>query len=201
MIRAFRLQRAALLLFLFGAACAPTFVAPPTKVEEPKLAKLAQSEWATSPETSVNQEELNAFAIGVLNAIQPLSIAENREYCGYIYATEDGFGRTVPSRGGNDYCEMLTEHPAIVASWHTHAAFSREYDNEIPSESDMESDFAGNIDGYISTPAGRVWLVDHETRRAIQLCGPDCIASDPRSDPLYEGEIPQILTLAMLRAR
>ena len=62
----------------------------------------------------------------------------------------------------------------VVATFHTHGSYSPEFENELPSLSDVLGDFSQRIDGYVATPAGRVWLNDFENLRG---CGPK--ASSP----------------------
>ena len=193
-----KLKHAAVLVaFAAALACAP--------VQEPVLIKDQAEQLSSLPEPiSIDGTEgdANAYAKALLNEIQPRSSSESREYCGYLTQRSNGdFGRTGPIRGGEDYCD-LPEPPAdVIASWHTHGSYSEVYDNEVPSTADMESDLQARMDGYISTPAGRVWLIDYETRTARQLCGPACVYSDPRNDPQAEGPIPLRFTLSSLRAR
>lgn len=125
----------------------------------------------------------SALARQVLSAIQPRSIAENREYCGYIGL--DDAGRLVASAAtpGNE-ASCLADDPTniaiITASWHTHAAYSPDYDSEIPSGDDIEGDEAEGIDGYVATPGGRFWYIDTTDDVLSQLCGIGCLPSDPR---------------------
>lgn len=147
-------------------------------------------------------DDVDAFATEVLDALQPASIAESIEYCGYIYTLDDGTLAATPARrGGEDFCDLPEASDDVIASFHTHGGYSDLYDNEVPSVDDALGDFESQIDGYVGTPAGRVWLIDYETRLISQVCGSTCITSDPNDDPSDAGFIPQTFTLEELRAR
>lgn len=154
------------------------------------------------PPIIAQTDDINAFATGVLNGLQPRSIAESREYCGYIFETADGgLAATAPNPGAEDYCDLPEPDANVLASYHTHGGFSEEYDNEVPSVDDVQGDFDAMIDGYISTPGGRVWLVDYDRQVARQLCNEMCVTSDPNNDPNDAGFVPQTFTLDELKAR
>lgn len=154
------------------------------------------------PPIVAQTEDIDAFAKSVLDGLQPVSIAESREYCGYIYETEDGgLAATAPQPGAEDFCDLPEPDDSVLASYHTHGSFSDQYDNEVPSVDDVTGDFEAQIDGYIGTPAGRVWLVDYDAQIARQLCNAMCVTSDPLNDPAENGFIPQTFTLEELEAR
>ena len=145
-----------------------------------------------------------AFMKAQLNAIQARSIAENREYCGYLGVDQRGeFSISRPVRGHAASCgpAQPPEGFRVIASWHTHAAYSPRYDNEVPSVQDVEGDFSEGINGYLATPGGRIWFVNYNARRAELVCGRNCVTSDPgfRADP--SNPVPPSFTLASLRAR
>ena len=147
-------------------------------------------------------DDVDLFATRLLNGLQPQSIAESREYCGYIIRTASGDIAATPANpGGEDFCELAAPDEGTIASYHTHGSFSPRYDNEVPSVSDVLGDFGSRIDGYISTPGGRIWIVDFSERRARQVCGPRCVFSDPKDVPKAAGFVPQSFTLPQLRAR
>lgn len=144
------------------------------------------------------------FARSFLNNIQARSITERREYCGYFYIDRSGNMQGTPPRAGTFAgCDMPapTAGRGIVASYHTHGAYGRSYDNEVPSVIDLASDFQFGIDGYVSTPGGRVWLVDFQTRTTRQLCGLRCVTSDPGFVPQDEASIRQTYTIPTLQQR
>lgn len=157
---------------------------------------------ADEPPIIAETNNVDRFAQQVLNAIQPASIAESREYCGYIYETEDGgLAATAPVRGATDYCDLPDPDETVIASYHSHGGFSPDFDNEVPSVDDLLGDFEAGIDGYVGTPAGRVWHNDVETETTTQLCSVACIIADPEDDPAQAGLIPDSFTLSELRAR
>ena len=127
--------------------------------------------------------ELDIFAAAFFDDIQGLSISDNREYCGYLGIDAGGdLAATIPMRGMVDSCEAA-EPPAgfeILASYHTHGAYTVEADTEVPSVDDMLADIDEDIDGYIATPSGRLWIVLHEEGAATMLCGPGCVTADRR---------------------
>jgi len=179
---------------------AMTFLKSSTAVTT--IGLLALVNCANGPAVVAQTDNLDAFAISVLNGLQPISIAESREYCGYIFETEAGnLAATVPVRGREDYCDLPQPGDDVRASYHTHGAFSAIYDNEVPSPDDLKGDFADQIDGYISTPGGRVWRIDYAAQNARQLCDVMCVASDPDNNPEDAGFVPQVLTLDDLAAR
>jgi hypothetical protein len=154
------------------------------------------------PPIAAKTDDVDAFATTLLNDIQPASIAEGREYCGYIFESgAGGLAATAPRRGSEDYCDLPEPDDSVIASYHTHGGYSEDYDNEVPSTDDVMGDFDAGIDGYIGTPGGRVWLVDYDAQIARQLCSEMCITSDPKNDPGDAGFVPQSFTLDELRAR
>lgn len=179
------------------AACAP---APVLQKPTPTKGRPTVAVSAVVP-APANAE---AFAQSFLNAIQPQSFALRAELCGYFYVAANGQpAATPPVRGSFARCDTDIPRPGqrIFASYHTHGAYGAAYDNEVPSPTDMRSDFEFGLDGYISTPGGRVWHLDYDTQTARQLCGLGCVARDPGFRPRDENSIPQVYTLATLNAR
>ena len=154
------------------------------------------------PPTIAQTDDVGEFAKSILDDLQPRSIAQGREYCGYIYETADGeLAATAAAPGAESYCDLPAPDDGTIASYHTHGGFSEDYDNEVPSVDDVTGDFDAGIDGYISTPGGRIWHVDYSDRIARQLCNARCVTSDPDNDPQDAGFVPQSFTLPELRAR
>ncbi len=146
--------------------------------------------------------QADAFARNFLNSIQSRSFAGNTEFCGYFYLTSSGqIAATPPIPGLLASCTQPAPGPSVFASYHTHGAYDPAYDNEVPSIGDLEGDFSFGIDGYISTPGGRVWRVEYDTRNAIQVCGLGCVAVDPGFVPRDEGRVFQTYTVAQLARR
>ena len=126
-------------------------------------------------------EEL-ALVREIFANLNPQSVAENKEFCGYIGLDDNGnWAFSEPTPGDSDSC--LADDPTninvITTSYHTHAAFSPEYSSEFPSGADMEGDEEEGIDGWVATPGGRLWYIDTEEMIARQVCGIGCIPSDP----------------------
>ncbi|MEM0948263.1 MAG: DUF4329 domain-containing protein [Pseudomonadota bacterium] len=151
------------------------------------------------PDTAFNEA-----AIAFMNDLQPRSIAENREYCGFLGRDASGeFRATAPVRGDAESCEIVgfPETFEVIASYHTHGGYDFDIDSEVPSSDDITSDVADQTFGYIATPGGRIWLVDWRNRSASQLCEIDCVHSDPDFVPGYADPIPRTVTLRDIRRR
>ncbi len=145
-----------------------------------------------------------AFMKAQMNAIQPRSIAENREYCGYLGVLANGdFAISGPKRGAPAGCtpDNPPSNMRVIASYHTHAAYAPRYDSEVPSSTDLQGDISEGINGYVSTPGGRLWFTDGAARSTMQLCGVGCLVSDPRFRPERNNPVRQSYTLAALRQR
>jgi hypothetical protein len=87
----------------------------------------------------------------------------------------------------------------VVASYHTHGAFEYDTPAEFPSVGDVEADEAEGVDGYISTPGGRVWSVDGAELEVSQICGVGCMAQDPNFEAGLDGRIEVSYSLEELR--
>ena len=117
-----------------------------------------------------------------LSELNVLSFRDGIEYCGYVGFTEDGtLAVSEPTAGDESSC--LSDDPVnldvITASYHTHGDFSTEYSSETPSGADMEGDEEEGIDGWVSTPGGRLWYIDTTDMVTFQVCGIGCLAQDP----------------------
>lgn len=146
-----------------------------------------------------------AAARAVLLQLQPRSFAENREYCGYIGRMPDGrLTATEVTRGDTWGCLSRADESRfvqIVASFHTHAAFDRAADSEVPSTDDVRGDMAEGVNGYVATPGGRLWYIDGRRGVATQVCGLGCMGQDPNFIAGDAGPIAQSYTLQQLQAR
>lgn len=143
-------------------------------------------------------------AIAYLNGLQARSIRLDREVCGYFGRDRAGaFVATDPVLGESDHCDLPLRPlgVSVVASYHTHGAHSPEYDTEVPSLDDVESDRFEKTYGYIATPGGRVWLVDWTTGVSNLICDTGCVLGDPNYDPSLEDPIAGRYTLDALIAR
>jgi len=153
------------------------------------------------PDTSESTAEAR-LAKATLNALQARSFAENTEFCGYIVVNADGDMVATPAAQGDFQSCLANEVPeddVIIASYHTHGAFEYDTPAEFPSTGDVEGDEAEGIDGYISTPGGRLWFVDGSETTVSQLCGTGCLDQDPNFVEGLDGDIPLSLTLDQLR--
>ena len=151
------------------------------------------------------QSEVQSFAKTQLNAVQSRSFSENIELCGIIFEDADralGMGRK--TGGSEATCDLLYyDEPGMVpvASFHTHGAYGPQYDSEVPSIQDIQSDMAGGIDGYVATPGGRFWHIDHETGVARLVCGEGCMMQDPDYRSCSADRIEESYTIESLAAR
>lgn len=129
-------------------------------------------------------DDVDRFMLAHFDKIQAKSIAENREYCGLVGFDKQGELRVTPAKAGNeDSCDP-GEAPSdweVIASYHTHGAFLDDADSEVPSVDDLLGDIEEEIDGYIATPGGRVWLNVAAEKLTFQLCGRGCVRSDPNA--------------------
>lgn len=198
------------------SACAPpqitttTFVQPsPSGVRTPPQnlptqPQLVSGGFSVAPPNAPSGPAVDQFARSFLNGLQARSISERREFCGYFFIDETGrLQGTPPRRGRLASCEMPEPlvGQGIIASYHTHGAYDAGFDNEVPSLIDLTSDFDYGIDGYVSTPGGRVWLVDFQTRSTQQVCGLRCVTSDQGFRPVGEDTIQTRYSLQALQRR
>lgn len=131
-------------------------------------------------------DDLDLFAAAHFDLMQQRSIADRLEYCGLFGRDGNGdLSATLAARGDADSCQP-GDAPAgfeVIASWHTHGAYDRDADTEVPSWDDLDSDIEEEIDGYIATPGGRLWFNDAAAEKSILLCGEGCVAADPAYRP------------------
>lgn len=118
----------------------------------------------------------------VFAEINPISIRENVEYCGYI-GLDDAGALIASAATLGEEATCLADDPdeiaVITGSWHTHGGHSLDYFNEVPSIGDYEADEVEGIDGYVATPGGRLWYIDTLDATISQLCGIGCLPMDP----------------------
>lgn len=200
----------AVIALVFLAACGvpPTGVSPGVSPKgEPTGGEYARAQPPTAADLLPGRPSdavAHAFARAYLDSIQAQSIADRVEYCGYFFLTPAGdIAATFPRMGSFAACDMPSPRPGqrIFASYHTHGAFGAAYDNEVPSVTDLLSDFDFAIDGYVSTPGGRIWHVDYGTRSTRQVCGLRCVYVDPGFRPVGEASIRSSYTLLQLGQR
>lgn len=145
-----------------------------------------------------------AFVTGLMESMNALSIRLNREVCGFILQDADGTYRsTKVSWGGFATCASLPLEPGarVVSSWHTHAAYDRNYDNEVPSIQDVEGDIAFGVNGWVGTPGGRLWFVESATETLRVACDVDCLPADPNATDQFNALVPPSMSLDELYQR
>ncbi len=150
---------------------------------------------------SVQETEL---VHALFRGMNPQSIEHNREVCGYIVLSPSGqLEVSKASWGGEASCATLPVPPGytILSSWHTHAAWGRGYDGEVPSTIDVEGDMRLGINGWVATPGGRLWFINGQTGFMYQVCGRECLPTDPNFFPEEHGPVEKQYTLAQLRRR
>jgi hypothetical protein len=114
-------------------------------------------------------------AFAALADINPTSVRENREYGGSIYRNPDGsFSRSAHVRG--EFKQVVFNPHAIVpngtlatAYYHTHGRANPNYLDEQFSPQDLQFARFYSIDGYLGTPAGRMFLYDLRKDRIFQF--------------------------------
>jgi len=156
------------------------------------------------PRAQPHSKAESTFVIAMFDKLQRLSIAEDREYCGYIGLNSAGAFIATPAIRGKPASCLMPAIPAnirVLATYHTHAAYSKRYDNEVPSFGDLEGDIDLGRDGYVSTPGGRVWLNVAIAQRTVLVCGRNCVYSDPGFVPDPDLPVVPQFTIAALRAR
>ena len=151
------------------------------------------------------QSEVQEFAKQELDALQPRSFSDDLELCGIIFETDEReLGVSRPTSGDQASCDIsYFDEPGMVpvASFHTHGKHSRQYDGEVPSLIDIQSDVASGMDGYIATPGGRLWHIDHANAVARMVCGPGCLTQDPDYQPCSGDFIEDSYTIEELQRR
>lgn len=147
------------------------------------LTTLAAVIFSAAGPTSPDPDELEIAAVMErLAPLQIMSFADNREYCGYLLRHENGaFAFTDMVRGEPDGCTPVfpLDRVQVIASVHTHGAYDPEVSAEFPTVLDMQSDRREGINGYVSTPGGRLWFIDTRRRDVYQICGLGCLPQDP----------------------
>jgi hypothetical protein len=153
----------------------------------------------------VLSQELINIARKSLASIQNQSFQSQREYCGLIGRTTAGELIVSPARRGrsNGCDERGFSDRTItpVASYHTHGGYHEDADSEVPSTMDVDMDHHHGVFGFVATPGGRFWVIDHRSRTAKQICGMGCLPSDPMFDKGMAGDIPKHLTRRQMAQR
>lgn len=139
----------------------------------------------------------------VLTRLQLLSFEKRREYCGYIGYNADGIlTATKPTAGDQASCGApFPRDMAVTASYHTHGDFDAGYFNEVPSIIDMDGDAEFYMNGYVSTPGGRMWFIDSQVLTAYQVCGIGCLPKAEGFQKGKDGDIADAYEYDALRAK
>ncbi len=185
-----------------GRTVLPPDPAGPTASDQRAVYTPGSRAIAPTAEATAGGAEL-ALVTEVLSDLQRRSFAQNREFCGYLAL--DGAGRhvTTPISGGDEASCPLPVVPAgltLLASFHTHSTYSPDYASEWPTVQDVLTDARTNIDGYISTPGGRLWHVDTDTLTVRQLCGRGCLPQDPNYVAADDGPLRPVMSMGQLQA-
>mgnify|MGYP001029415348 CR=1 FL=1 len=157
----------------------------------------------SSPSHAQSVAETN-YVMALMESMNALSVRFDREVCGYILRAPDGtYSSTKVSWGGNASCASLPLEAGMnaVSSWHTHAAWARGYDGEVPSIQDVQGDMSQGTNGWVGTPGGRLWFVDGTTGTMRQVCSRDCLPVDPNFYPEEYGPVARRYTLDELYGR
>jgi len=150
-----------------------------------------------------SQQE-TGFVMGLMESMNALSVRFNREVCGYVLRHPNGaYSSTKASWGAPASCASLPVQPGmeVVSSWHTHAAWDRGYDGEVPSIQDVEGDMRMGVNGWVGTPGGRLWFVEGQTGTIRQVCGRGCLPIDESFGDEDFGPVGETYTLDGLYAR
>lgn len=153
---------------------------------------------AVVPSVQAQSAEEIAFAQAHLDQVQEASLRRNREFCGLYAYDQDGKLVATPARRGRKASCVPRDADAdleVFASYHTHGAYDENYENEVPSVEDVESDIEDDTYGFIATPGGRLWFVDKDTGVSRQLCGLGCLRSDPDFERDWEYPVKESYTL------
>ena len=165
---------------------------------------LALALMLAAPAAAQEKNPEHAAAFRALKAVQQRSVAESREYCGFIGYDAAGVLRiTPPSPGTLASCNIkpAPEGMRVVASYHSHGGWTENYDDEVPSPTDVYSDMDSRTNGYVGTPGGRIWFFDWQRRVAIQLCGLGCLYQDPNFTARGSAPVQQRYSLEQLLDR
>lgn len=154
---------------------------------------------------TASQQAITKFVKSQLDSLQSRSFSEGIELCGFVYEDEAGnLDTTEVYVGETASCSYEYRWPLDVrpvAGYHTHGSYNPAYDDEAPSVVDMEQDIEFRIDGYVSTPGGRLWRIDWQEERAIEVCGEGCLTQDPKYRPCPADRPAPQYTLAALKTR
>ncbi len=155
------------------------------------------------PPVAAQSRDQIEFMLQLFRPLQQRSFDKRREHCGFIgYSQKGKLVASEVTPGSRDSCPLfLPRDIAVIATFHTHGSFEVPYFNELPSETDMLSDRALNVDGWVATPGGRLWFIDSRAMVARQICGVGCLPVAPGFYKAQAGEIAQSYSFEALSAR
>jgi hypothetical protein len=133
------------------------------------------SSGSSDSDSTARFDSQDRAAFAALADINPTSVRDNREYGGSIYRNRDGsFSRSAHVRG--EFKQVAFNPHAIVpddtratAYYHTHGRAHPAYLDEQFSPQDLQFARFYVIDGYLGTPAGRMFLYDLRQDRIFQF--------------------------------
>lgn len=178
-----------------GITASSTYRLPPAATVPPRAVP-------PGPPGAEAEAEL-ALARGILTDLQRRSFEENREFCGYIGLSSWGELVSTPAVPGDEAtCPLPAVPPGmtVLASFHTHGTYSPYYASEWPTAQDVMTDAQSGINGYISTPGGRLWHVDTQQLTVRDVCGRGCLPQDPNYVAAEDGPLRPLMTLGDLQA-
>ena len=156
-----------------------------------------------TPATSQDAALITA-AKRTLEIAQALSFETGSEHCGLLgQITGARYVATKPRRGLANSCRPkdFSGNVDVIASYHTHGSFDPDAFAEVPSSRDVEADIAEGVFGFVSTPGGRLWLIDPLKATATLLCGIRCLPQDPDFQEVAGNVIKPRYSLGQLRRR
>ena len=138
-------------------------------------AAAVSSSGSSDSDSTARFDSQDRAAFAALADINPTSVRDNREYGGSIYRNADGsFSRSAHVRG--EFKQVVFNPHAIVpggtratAYYHTHGRADPNYLDEQFSPQDLQFARFYVIDGYLGTPAGRMFLYDLRQDRIFQF--------------------------------
>jgi len=141
---------------------------------------LIMSSGSPTLDSSYRFDDQTYAAYYILTIWNPVSVSENREYGSIIYRNRDMtyspsssiVKGTVDSVSFNPY-SLNPTGTTVTADWHTHGATMEGYLNEFFSTADISFSNYYQIDGYLGTPEGRMYLYDYSSGAIYHLVTPD----------------------------
>lgn len=143
-------------------------------------------------------------------AKRTLEIAQNpsfetgAEHCGLLGQIAGArYIATKPRRGFANSCKPkdFSGDVDVIASYHTHGSYNPDAFAEVPSSNDVEADIAEGVFGFVSTPGGRLWMINPLTGTSTMLCDIGCLPQDPDFKEFAGDDIKPRYSLQQLRQR